>query len=138
MSRTGLVATLSSFLELSLRELLPDALGVELDEFEDAELLRSPFIIEGAGVADLALEQSQVFRIDREFQAGVRRVRRRVNRAMGVVWALVYEEGALKLDFATESATVAFAALIGLISIDQVVGKHIRQDVPAQRPPGVK
>ena len=134
----ALVPALRRFFQFSLGKLLPDAFSVKLDELQDTELLRRAFVVKGARISNLALQQSQILRVNRELQTGVRRMRCRINGAVGIVSAFVDKERTLKLNLAAEAATVALASLVGFITIEKVVGQHIRQDVPAKGTPGVK
>ena len=100
-------------------------MGVELGEFEDGESLGSALVIKRTGIADFALQQLQIRRVERELQASLWRGRRRVDRAARVVWPFVYEKRALELNLAAQAATIALAALVSFIAINQI----IRQDV---------
>jgi hypothetical protein len=88
-------------------------------------------------LADLALKQLQVFRVERELHAGARNVGSGINRAARVEGTFVNEEGALELNLAAKAAAITLAALVRLIAISQVIRQHTAKNSAAKRGPGV-
>ena len=105
---------------------------VELTEFQYGELLRRAFIVKGAGIADLALEQFQIGRVERKLQAGLRRGGSGVDCAASIERPFVNKERALKLNLAAKPAAIALSALVSFVTIDEVVRQNIREYRPAQ------
>ena len=132
-----LVAALGCFFKLPLGELLADAFGVKLYELQDTQLLWRAFVIERAGVSDFALQEPQISRVHWKLKAGIGRMRCRVDCAVGIVGTFIDEERTLELNLTAQSATIAFPSLVGFVTIENVVGQHIRQNVPTKRSPGV-
>src|SRR5262249_49906167 len=117
--------------------MLAHTLSVELCEIEDRQLLRRAFVIKRARVSDLALQEPEIHRIERELQTRLRRVRRRVDRTPSVERSVVDKKRTLKLNLAAQPAAIALASLIGLVPVEYVVGQNVRQKCAAQRSPRV-
>ena len=64
-------------------------------------------------------------------------MRRSIYRAVGIIRTLVYQKRTLKLDLAAEAAAIALAALVCLVSINDVVRENIGKEMPSQGSPGV-
>src|SRR5215471_12854132 len=106
------------FLQLSLGQHLPDTLRIQLGEFKYTQFSRSPFVIEGAGIADLPLQQLQIHRINRKLQACIGSVWSRIYRTICIIRTLVHQERTLKLNFAAQTASIALASLVRFIPVN--------------------